>query len=60
MKKTYGKKGGGAIVRRNCDAIDAALASLHEVKVPAAVSSKFHVVPPVPSTPRPSSRTCWA
>ena len=49
VKKTYGKKGGGVIVERNCAAIDAALAGLHEVKVPASVSSKFHVVPPVPN-----------
>ena len=48
VKAVYGKKGGGAIVERNNAAIDAALAGLHEVKVPAAVSSKFHVVPPVP------------
>ena len=50
VKATYGKKGGGLIVQRNCAAIDAALASLHEVKVPAAVSSKFHVVPAVPNS----------
>jgi pyruvate-ferredoxin/flavodoxin oxidoreductase len=46
--KTYGKKGGGLVVERNFAAIDAALAGLHEVKVPSAVSSKLHVVPPVP------------
>ena len=49
VKKTYGKKGGGVIVERNSRAIDTALASLHAVKVPSSVSSKFHMVPPVPS-----------
>ena len=49
VKKTYGKKGGGLIVERNARAIDMALAGLHEVKTPSAVTSKFNVVPPVPS-----------
>ena len=48
VKAIYGKKGGGAIVERNNAAIDMALAGLHEVKVLASVSSKFHMVPPVP------------
>ncbi len=48
VKAIYGKKGGGAIVDRNNAAIDMALAGLHEVKVLASVSSKFHMVPPVP------------
>jgi pyruvate-ferredoxin/flavodoxin oxidoreductase len=48
VKAIYGKKGGGAIVDRNSAAIDMALANLHEVKVVASVSSKFHMLPPVP------------
>ncbi|MGA2616802.1 MAG: pyruvate:ferredoxin (flavodoxin) oxidoreductase [Thermoguttaceae bacterium] len=48
IRKTYGKKGGGTIVERNNAAVDGALAALAEVKVPPAVSSKFHMVPPVP------------
>ena len=49
IKKTYGKKGGGAVVEKNNAAVDGALASLHEVKVPGAVTSKLHMVPPVPA-----------
>jgi len=39
IKKTYGKKG-DAVVAKNHAAVDAALAALHEIKVPAAVTSK--------------------
>ncbi len=49
VKKTYGKKGGGKIVEQNYAAIDGALASLKEVKYPQQVSSKLHMVPPVPA-----------
>ena len=49
VKAIYGKKGGGAIVDRNNAAIDMALAGLREVKVPASVSSNFHILPPVPA-----------
>jgi len=38
--KTYGKRG-EAVVQKNYDAVDASLAYLHEVKVPAEVSSDF-------------------
>ena len=48
IKKTYGKKGGGAIVDRNNAAVDGALASLHEVKVPGKATSTLQMVPPVP------------
>ncbi|GAB6167073.1 pyruvate:ferredoxin (flavodoxin) oxidoreductase [Thermostilla marina] len=48
IKKTYGKKGGGIIVERNNKAVDMALESLHEVKVPGEVTSKIHMVPAVP------------
>ena len=49
IKKTYGKKGGEAIVERNYAAVDGALAGLQEVKVPGTATSKTHVVPPVPA-----------
>jgi pyruvate-ferredoxin/flavodoxin oxidoreductase len=49
IKKTYGKKGGGKIVEQNYAAVDGALSSLHEVKYPNQVSSKLHMVPPVPA-----------
>ena len=49
VKKTYGKKGGGKIVEQNYAAIDGALASLKEVKYPSQVTSKLHMVPPVPA-----------
>ena len=49
IKKTYGKKGGETIIQRNNAAVDGALAALFEVKVPAAVTSKLHMVPPVPA-----------
>ncbi|MGL6194022.1 MAG: pyruvate:ferredoxin (flavodoxin) oxidoreductase, partial [Thermoguttaceae bacterium] len=39
IKKTYGKKG-DAIVQKNYAAVDASLAALKEVKVPAAATSK--------------------
>ncbi len=38
IKKTYGKRG-EAVVQMNYEAVDQTLANLHEVKVPAAVSS---------------------
>jgi len=49
IKHTYGKKGGETIIQRNNAAVDGALASLHEVRVPGRVSSQFHMVPPVPA-----------
>ncbi|MFT3783396.1 MAG: pyruvate:ferredoxin (flavodoxin) oxidoreductase [Nibricoccus sp.] len=39
IKKTYGKKG-DAVVAKNHAAVDASLAALHEIKVPAAVTAK--------------------
>jgi pyruvate-ferredoxin/flavodoxin oxidoreductase len=38
IEKTYGKRG-PEVVRRNCEVVDQALAHLHEVPVPAAVSA---------------------
>jgi pyruvate-ferredoxin/flavodoxin oxidoreductase len=49
IKKTYGKKGGEKIVQQNYAAVDAALANLFEVKYPNEVTSKLHMVPPVPA-----------
>ena len=49
IKQTYGKKGGEKVVAQNYAAVDGALAALKEVKYPAVVSSKMHMVPPVPA-----------
>ncbi|HEX5883781.1 MAG TPA: pyruvate:ferredoxin (flavodoxin) oxidoreductase [Pyrinomonadaceae bacterium] len=38
IEKTYGKRG-PEVVRRNCEVVDQALAHLHEVQAPAAVSA---------------------
>jgi len=46
VEKTYGKKG-KRIVELNYQAIDDTLASLHEVSIPANVSSKLHIGSPV-------------
>ena len=48
IKKTYGKKG-EEIVAMNIKAVDAALAFLHEVKVPAAVVPGVTARPAVPA-----------
>ena len=56
IEKTYGKRG-EAVVQKNFAAVDATLAHLHEVKVPAAVTSTFDLRPPVPAAAlRSSSR----
>jgi pyruvate-ferredoxin/flavodoxin oxidoreductase len=47
IKKTYGKRG-EAVVKKNWEAVDASLDHLHEVKVPAAVTSNVDLRPPVP------------
>jgi len=47
IKKTYGKRG-EAVVQKNYAAVDAALDHLHEVKVPAQVTSTFDLRRPVP------------
>ncbi|MFH1808422.1 MAG: pyruvate:ferredoxin (flavodoxin) oxidoreductase [Pseudomonadota bacterium] len=47
IKKTYGGKG-DRIVQLNYDAVDKTLENLHEVKVPAKVSSSFKRPPAVP------------
>ncbi|HJU84130.1 MAG TPA: pyruvate:ferredoxin (flavodoxin) oxidoreductase [Holophagaceae bacterium] len=51
IEKTYGKKG-ELLVRRNFEAVDAALAHLHEVKVPSAPTTA-RMRPPVVSEAAP-------
>ncbi|HYN77613.1 MAG TPA: pyruvate:ferredoxin (flavodoxin) oxidoreductase, partial [Lamprocystis sp. (in: g-proteobacteria)] len=48
VKKTYGKKG-QRLLDRNYQAIDAALAGLHQVRVPSTVTSTFDRPPVVPA-----------
>jgi pyruvate-ferredoxin/flavodoxin oxidoreductase len=48
IEKAYGKRG-EAIVQRNCAAVDATLAELHEVPVPAGVTSVVERRAPVPA-----------
>ena len=48
IEKTYGKRG-ESVVKKNFAAVDAALAHLHEVKVPGAVTAQFDIRPPVPA-----------
>lgn len=47
VEKTYGSKG-RKIVARNFAAIDATLASLHEIDIPENLSSSLELKPPVP------------
>jgi pyruvate-ferredoxin/flavodoxin oxidoreductase len=47
IMKTYGKRG-ESVVQKNFAAVDRALDRLHEVKVPAQVSSTTEFKPPVP------------
>jgi pyruvate-ferredoxin/flavodoxin oxidoreductase len=48
IKKTYGKRG-EAVVKKNYAAVDATLANLHEVKVPAKATSNIGIPPVVPA-----------
>ena len=48
IKKTYGKRG-DAVVQKNYAAVDQSLANLHEVKVPAKVTSALTRRAPVPA-----------
>ena len=48
IEKTYGKRG-PEIVKKNFEAVDSSLANLHEVKVPAKVTSTFDIRPAVPA-----------
>src|SRR5271169_1510738 len=47
IEKTFGKRG-ESVVKKNFAAVDAALAQLHEVKVPSRVTSTFDIQPAVP------------
>jgi pyruvate-ferredoxin/flavodoxin oxidoreductase len=47
--KSYGSKG-DQVVRQNFRAVDETLARLHEVSIPAQVTSRFDRPPPVPAT----------
>src|SRR6202023_3717841 len=47
VEKSYGKKG-ATVVRKNFEAIDQALANLHEVPLPDQVTSQFALPPIVP------------
>ena len=51
IKKTYGKRG-DAVVHKNYDAVDGALAHLFQVKIPAQVTSSIEF-PPVVSSKAP-------
>ena len=48
IQKTYGKRG-EAVVAKNFAAVDAALAHLEKVELPAAVSSEFDLIPAISS-----------
>jgi pyruvate-ferredoxin/flavodoxin oxidoreductase len=47
IEKSYGKRG-PEVVRRNCEVVDLALAELHEIQIPSAVSAT-HSRPPLVS-----------
>src|SRR5579863_865864 len=49
IRKTYGEKG-EVVVQQNFRAVDAALSRLHEVSLPARVSSEFDRPPAVPAS----------
>ena len=48
IEKTYGKRG-EAVVKKNFEAVDATIANLYEVKVPAEITSKMTRRLPVPA-----------
>ena len=47
IEKTYSKRG-DAVVKRNFEAVDATIANLHEVAVPASPTASRHMAPLVP------------
>ncbi len=59
IRKSYGAKG-EAVVQRNFQAVDAALAHLHEVKVPGQATSRFERPPAVPGHAPPFVREVTA
>jgi pyruvate-ferredoxin/flavodoxin oxidoreductase len=51
IKKTYGKRG-DAVIQKNFAAVDAALAHLEKVELPAAATSTFDMIPSIsPAAP---------
>ncbi|MBX7102646.1 MAG: pyruvate:ferredoxin (flavodoxin) oxidoreductase [Gemmataceae bacterium] len=48
IKKTYGKRG-ESVLRKNYAAVDASLDGLHEVTIPAGVTSSIHRLPAIAS-----------
>ncbi len=48
IQKTYGKRG-EAVVQKNYAAVDAALAHLHEVQPPDAITATFDILPAIPA-----------
>ena len=48
IEKSYGKRG-EAVVKKNFEAVDSALENLHEVKIPAEITSKSSRRAPVPN-----------
>lgn len=47
IRKSYGKRG-EAIVKRNFEAVDAAVAHLHRIDIPAQAESRVEMLPAVP------------
>jgi len=45
IEKTYSKRG-ASVVQRNCEAVDATLAHLQQVAVPASVTASYRLPPP--------------
>jgi len=59
IRKTYGKKG-EEIVRKNFNAVDQAIANLHEITVPDKATSEEHMRAPVPAEAPPFVRNVTA
>ena len=59
ITKTYARKS-MAIVQKNHEAVDASLAHLHEVQVPASATGRRELIPPVPSDAPPFVREVTA
>ncbi len=51
IRHTYGRKGED-VVQKNMKAVDETLAHLHEVKIPASVTSKSEIPAPFPGAPK--------
>ena len=49
IRKTYGKRG-TSVVDRNCAAVDATLANLHEITPPADATADFGLSSPIPAS----------